>query len=135
MANSRDNIKNAVATLLTNNVPALKEVLDHEEPMIRQLPAARLISAASTQRREQGDRFMGWGLKIRVYVELRDAKTAEEQLDQLVHDIIKVFWDNRDLSGSCLFWDELRTEEPLQIDTQQKAMLAADIYFQAVKEE
>lgn len=124
---------NIVSTL--QNVTLFKKVYDHEPMNINSLPAATLYFDGFGQG-DQANRSksVNWRWIVRLYVSLKDAKKAQDDLKTLILESTKQLRENPDLGGSCLY-HTVASGEVFVNTSQNNPQLMAELQFEAITNE
>jgi hypothetical protein len=124
---------NIVSTL--QSVTALKKTFGNEPKTITQLPAATIFldgfeEKDQTTRRKE----VVWKWIVRIYVPLKDAEKAQDEIKQLLVDTLSAFRNNPTLGGSVLF-QAISSGEILAVLNQNNPLMMAELSLSATVKE
>jgi hypothetical protein len=124
---------NIVSTLQA--VASLNKVYDHEPMDIRSIPAATLFFDGFGQNDEASRRkSVSWRWVVRLYVPLRDAEQAQNDIKSLIVDSMAELRKSPTLGGLCLFHTVASGEVFVAMD-QNNPQLMAELRLEATTQE
>lgn len=128
-------IEAAIVSVL-GNVTELKQVFDHEPFDITTLPAASIFYSGFNQadmsmpnRSEVNEQWI-----LRIYVQLKDAETAQDEIKAIVKKVREEFRKNRKLNSTVLY-NQLQSGTVFAVLDRNNPQLVAELQLGAVVKE
>jgi hypothetical protein len=89
---------------ILDGVSALQKNWDHEPKKLGALPCSTLLFTGFAQEgveRMSTETTYKWAMKL--YFDLNDAKTAQDQIKTVLPDVLSAFRTNPGLNGNCIY--------------------------------